>query len=111
MTVLFLNTFHHILFQQLASIRIGYQISSPNPCVSQVVDAGLGQLAFYNTNLQSYMEMTDKAGEGFRCRPQFNRNLMVEKSHFSGSGSTGGFFPSWKLDNSCVDCCVDKLTF
>jgi len=26
----------------------------------KVVDAGLGQLAFYNTNLQSYMEMTDK---------------------------------------------------
>lgn len=30
----------------------------------EVVDAGLGQLAFYNTNLQSYMEMTDKAADG-----------------------------------------------
>ena len=59
MTVLFLNTFHHI------SRRFQLANSSPSQKKSQefheVVDAGLGQLAFYNTNLQSYMEMTDKA--------------------------------------------------
>ena len=27
---------------------------------AQVVDAGMGQLAFYNTKLQSFVEMTEK---------------------------------------------------
>ena len=72
-----------------------------------MVDAGLGQLAFYNTNLQSYMEMTDKAADG--RKKESHPGVIALEGNPEILDSWICFFLKPEAFSCCVDCCVDKL--